>query len=272
MTRISWIALFVVAASVTSAQQTSPSTEHTITIELQPKTPLNDNATLVSAVNSSYYHPDAMSNLACDLTLDWPGFLAAFKTDVPPERMKVFQSLKMRVNAQRGKTAELTFDWAGGNPNGGQEQVESGLKQMVGGFFQSYWSLAAATLLGNPTEIIKTEPAQDGSLKIYVSGGGASTVVTVDKQFSPTTFVVDMQSMKINMGLRYISSPQPATGDLRRLTGIDVDEQLGASNIKAGIEFDYQSAGEFFVPQHVLFNVPGAYSAKMEFSSCTATK
>lgn len=272
MTRISWIVLFIAAASVSSAQQAPSSTEHTFTIQLQPKTPFNDHATLASAVNDSYYQPDSLSNLACGIDVDWPIFFNTLKVEVPPERLKIVEALKIRVNAQRGKIAEVTFDWAGGTPNGGQEQIESGLKQMVGGFFQFYWSLAAATFLQNPSEINKTEQIPYGALKIYTSGGGANTVISVDKDFSPTNLTVDAPSMKINMDMQYHPSPKPAPGDRRRLSNIDVDEQIGTSNIKAGIGFDYQSAGDFFVPQHILFNVPGAYSVKMTLSSCTASK
>jgi hypothetical protein len=273
MTRIvSLFFLLAPGAVVAQAQQAPASTEHTVTIQLQPKTPLNDNATLVSAINASYYHPDALSSVACDIDVDWPVFFHTLKVEVPPERMKTIQALKIHMNAQRGKTAEVAFDWADGTPNGGQEQIESGLKQMVGGFFQFYWSMAAATFLQNPSEITKTEQIPYGALKIYTSSGETSTVIAVDKYFSPTNLVVEAPSMKINLDMQYLPSPKPTSGDLRRLSNIDVDEQIGASNIKAGIGFDYQSAGDFFVPQHILFNVPGAYSIKMALSNCTPSK
>jgi len=257
---------------VSPAQQTPPPTEHTTTIQLQPKTPLNDKTTLISSINGSYYHPDSMTSLGCDVSVDWPAFFTALKMEVPQERLKTIQGLKMRMKAQRDKAVELTFDWTGGAPTGGQEQLESGLKQMLGGFFQFYWSMAASPLIAKPSEITKTEPIAGAGMNIYTSGGGGTTVTTVDKDYTPTHFAVDTPAMKGSIDAHYLPSPSPVAGDLRRISSMNLTEQIGTSHMDIAFDIDYQSVDDFNVPKHVGFDVSGAYSIKLELSGCTVSK
>ena len=67
----------------------------------------------------------------------------------------------------------------------------------------------------------------------------------------------------------YLPSPHPVPGDLRRISGIDVDEHIGASTRKVSRHLDYQPLDTYFVPRNVSFDVIGAYTMAMNYSGCT---
>jgi hypothetical protein len=271
MPRILLLLLFFMDLNVVLAQQVATTAGSSKTVKAPAAALPADTAKLVETIRGSYYHPDTMSTLDCDVSVDWPAFFSSLKTELPADRMKTIQGLKIRARASRGKITDLTFDWSGG-PLDNKDQFENGLKQMIGGFYQIYWNVVSSSLIGTAAELNKIEPMPDGGTKVYTSSSNMSLIITVDKSDTPTHFVLDSPALKGKIDARYLPSPNPTPGDLRRISGMDLTEQIGTSTINLGLGLDYQTVDEFYVPRHVSFDISGAYSLKMELSSCSASR
>jgi hypothetical protein len=229
-----------------------------------------DPAKLLEVIRDSYYHPDDLSSLDCAVSVDWVAFFGSSKVSLSDDRMKVLQGLKVHSHALRGKPTELTFDWSAGLLTT-KDQMESGLKQMVGGFYQMYWSMIAKGLVTNGNDLKKIEPLPDGSANVDMSGDGMNLVITVSKDGSPTHWVLDSPAMKGTIDPQFTASPNPVPGDLRRISSMKVVEHIGESNINVDLSLDYQEINGLFVPKSVSFGVVGAYTIPMEFSGCSGT-
>jgi len=112
----------------------------------------------------------------------------------------------------------------------------------------------------------------DGTMKAQVSQTHGSTEITLDKDRIPIHYAIQNPDVNVTMDAQYTPSPKPAPGDLRRLTELDVTQQRGTSTARYEAILDYQPVGEFYVPQHVTFNVIGSFSVGMDFSGCSASK
>jgi hypothetical protein len=232
--------------------------------------PARDSKALAKNLLESYYHPDHLSSISCDVSIDWPALFQAVKADVHPERLAALQGLKIRSKAVRGQAPQLTLDW-GDKSLDTKEQMENGLKDMIGGFYRAYWPMLASPLVKSSAEFSKVEPLADGSSDIYESDGNMSVVIRVDREGVPVHYSLDGPAMKGTIEARYAPSPQPRAGDMRRISSLSLSEQIGNSNMNVAIDLDYQSVDGFNIPQHVSFGLPGAYSVKMDFSGCTVT-
>ena len=271
MPRILLLLLFCIDMNVLFAQQASTTANDSQPVKIPVAALPVDAAKLVETIRGSYYHPDTLSTLDCDVSIDWPAFFSSLKVKLPEDRMKTIQGVKIQARASRGKMADLTFDWSGGTLDN-KDQFENGLKQMVGGFYQIYWNMVSSSLIGTAAELNKIEPMPEGGAKIYMSSPSMSLIVTVDKSDTPTRFVLDSPALKGTIDARYTPSPNPTPGDLRRISGMDLTEHIGTSTMNLGLGLDYQAVDRFFVPRHVSFDVSGAYSLKMELSGCSVTK
>jgi hypothetical protein len=271
MYRKIFFSLLLAGAASLGAQQFASTPPKSGTVAASTGTLPSDPAKLVNAVNASYYHPNDLSSLDCDVSIDWPAFLSARKMTPAADRLAAMQGLKMHSRALRGKPPEITFDWAAG-PLDTKEQIEDGMRQMIGGYYQMYWSLFASSLMGGPAEIQKFEPLPDGTGKIYTSSQGTNVVFTINGEGMPTHYVLDSAEMKGTMDLQYTPSPHPAPGDLHRISGIYVDEQIGSSAMKVNVSVDYQAVDTFYVPRKATFELVGAYSIKLTFSGCSASR
>ena len=263
---------FVFAACLAAAQDQSKTPPDSDSDKIPVRNLPIDPAKLADAVRNSYYHPDSLAGLECAVTLDWSALLKAMKADPEPERMKIIDGLKVRSHATRNKETEVTFNWTGGDPPSGKDHIEGGIKQMVSGFYQMYWPMIAASSLPAGAVFSKIEPLEDGNTKAYTSGGGFTTEMVLDKDELPTHYSVENPAMTGTIDAHYTPSPKPVPGDLRRITELDVTQQMGTSTINVDVILDYQAVDEFFVPQHVTFDVVGAFSIGMDFSACSATK
>lgn len=269
MTRMQLILLLVFGANLTFAQQLPTSTTNAQVAVLPQGSLPYDPAKVAESIRGSYYHPDDLAGLDCSVSVDWTTLFSAMKATVPADRMKVLQGLKIRSHAMRGKVPELTFDWSGG-PLDTKDQVEGGFKQMASGFYQMYWSLIASPVVSKASDFTRIEPLPNGELNVVSTSPNMNVVVTLDKEFTPTHYVLDGTAMKGTFDLHYVVPPNPVPGDLRRISSMLVSEQIGTSNFNVDVELDYQPAGKFNVPQHVTFSLIGAYSVKMDFEDCSA--
>lgn len=271
MLRLLLISLLAVGANLLVAQQpgaTSPKSETT----RLPAGALQDNpAAVFAAIRNSYYHPDELSGLDCTISVDWPAFFSALKLNPAADRLKAIQGLKIRSQATREKKPEVTFDWADGSLDN-KEQFEDGLKQMLGGFHQVYWSMVASSPISNAAELTKIEPLPDGKVKAYISSQNINLVITTDKDRAPTHYTLNSPAMNGTIDFHYSASPKPVPGDLRRISSMDISEQIGNSTINVKLSLDYQAADGFYIPKHVSYDVGGAYSLSMDFSGCSVSK
>jgi hypothetical protein len=99
-----------------------------------------------------------------------------------------------------------------------------------------------------------------------------NVVLTVDKTHLPIHYSIETPAMKGAMDAHYTPSPNPATGDLNRLTNLKANEQIGTSTMNLEVRLDYQSVSGFHIPHNVAFVLGPSFSVQMEFSNCTVTK
>ena len=252
------------------AQQPGTTSPKSQTNGTATQTRSSDLAIAADAIRESYYHPDDMSDLNCSVSVDWPAFLASTKLNPSAERLKAIQDLKIRSQSIRGNSPNITFEWVGTLDS--KEQLENGLKQMLGGFYQMYWSLVATPPIHSAAEITKMESLADGGAQVYSSSQDIKVVITVNKENTPTHYTLDSPTLKGTIDLRYVPAPTPIPGDLRRISSVDVSEHIGTSVINVKLDLDYQAVDGFYVPAHVSYDVGGALSVSMKFSDCSATK
>lgn len=236
-----------------------------------PHTKLSAQAKKLTAkVLASYYHPDNLPGLECDVTPDWPAFFSSAKVMVPPDRMQAIQAMKVHVRSVRGQAPELTFNWTQARPpNAGQ--IETSLKQMIGGFYNIYWPLFASPAIKFPSLISKIERQPDGTMKVYESDPNAYVVMTVDKDGTPIHYTMQSPAMNGAVDPHYTRTPHPARGDRRRITSVEATQHAGASTTRVQVSVDYQPMGSYFVPRRVSYGLVGAYTMTMKFSGCSVT-
>jgi hypothetical protein len=271
MPRLLIILILAFCADFLAGQQPAPPSPKSETTDLTAGVPSFDAATMAAAVRGSYYHPDKMSGLNCTISVDWPAFFSALKQNPAADRLKAIQDLKIKTQAAREKKPEVTFEWAGGALNN-KEQFEDGLKEMLGGFYQIYWSMVASSPVDSAAEITKIEPLPNGEVKVYFSSPNTNLVITADRERTPTHYRLDSPAMNGTIDLRYVASPKPVPGDLRRISSMDLSEQIGNSTMNVTLDLDYQAVDEFYIPKHVSFGIAGAYSLSMDLSGCSVSK
>jgi hypothetical protein len=271
MLRLVLISLLALGANLLAAQQPASSPPKSETTKLPAAAAPYDPATVAAAIRDSYYHPDTLSGLDCSISVDWPAFFAAVKLNPTADRLKAIQGLKTRSRAARDKKPEIAFDWAGG-PLDNKEQLEDGLKQMLGGFYQTYWNLVASSPIGSAAELAKIEPLPDGGVKVYTSSQNINVVVTADKESTPTHYTLDTSAMRGTIDVQYAASPRPVPGDLRRISSMDLVEQIGTSTMNVKLSLDYQAVDGIYIPSHVSYTMVGAYSLSIDFSGCSVSK
>ncbi len=260
MTSSLLILLLVLGADLLVAQQPATTSPKSETTRLTAGTLSSDPATVAAAIRNSYYHPDELSGFDCSVSLDWPVFFSALKLNPAADRLKAIQGLKIRSRAVRGKKPEITFEWAGGSLDT-KEQLEGGLKQMLEGFYQIYWPMVASSPISNAADLSKIEPLPDGGIKAYTSSQNVNLVIITDMEGTAAHYTMNSPPMNGTIDLHYIPSPKQIPGDLRRISSMDLSEQIGTSALNVKLSLDYQAVDGVYIPSHVSFALVGAYSA-----------
>jgi PBP1b-binding outer membrane lipoprotein LpoB len=89
-----------------------------------------DSDKLADAMRDSYYHPDNLAALECNVSFDWSGVLHALKIDLlETEQAKIVDGLKVRTRAARNEATEVTLTWTGGEPPENKARIESAIKK-----------------------------------------------------------------------------------------------------------------------------------------------
>lgn len=270
MPRKSVLSLLLLTATISGAQQaatTTPKSGPTASsVDALPRDP----AKMAVLIDASYYRPEELSSVDCDISMDWAALFTAMKQTPPPDRLVALQALKIHSHAVRGREDQITFDWPDAEI-AGKDQIEGGLKQTLSGYYQMYWPLLASSLFKDAQDLNKIEPLPDGSANVYVGGDGNHLIITVDQKARPVHWVLDSAAMKGIIDPEFSPSPNPKPGDLSRISGLRVVENIGSSSMNVKVDMDYQLVDKFYLPRNVSFGIVGAYALKMEFTSCTET-
>jgi tetratricopeptide (TPR) repeat protein len=218
---------------------------------------------VASAIRDSYYHPNGISGLDCNVSIDWQGIFTALNVQAPADSLAKLNGLKIQSKTTRGEAPEVTFDWSAG-PLDSTADLEEALRQAVGSFYQMYWFFLASSPIGNAADITRIEPLPDGGARVYAVSQNVSVIITVDREWTPTRFAVNSPAMQGTIAPHY-------TGDPRRVSSMDLSEQIGVSTLNVELNVDYQALGKSYVPQQVSFNIEGHKIMIMNFTSCSAT-
>lgn len=262
MLRQSLLFLYLSGANLLVAQQpaTAPPSEMTpIPVAGLPYDP----AKVAGAIRDSYYHPDGISGLDCNVSVDWQGIFTALNVQPPADFLAKLSGLKIQSKTTRGEAPGVTFDWSAGSLDSTAE-LEEALRQMVGSFYQMYWFFLASSPIGNAADITRIEPLPDGGAWVYAVSQNVSVIITVDREWTPTRFAVNSPAMQGTIDPHY-------AGDPRRVSSMDLSEQTGASTLNIKLTVDYQDLGNSYVPQQVSFNIEGHTFMIMNFTNCSAT-
>jgi hypothetical protein len=246
----------------------SPKSKNANAEQKSPEASLPNLQKFADSVNGSYYHPDLLPGLQCTVAVDWSDLFNSAKVKVPQERMHAIDGAQIQFKTLRNKPPEFTFSWLNGPPDT-RDQLEGGIRQMVGGFYQSYWSLVASPPIPKASEISRVEPQPDGTTKIYESDPNNKVVIDLDQHDTPTHYAFDTPAFKGTIDIKYADSSTPVPGDLRRISSFHVMANVGASSFNVGVDLDYQQVEGYFVPRRVTYNLVGAYSVSMEFVGCS---
>lgn len=224
---------------------------------------------LSDKILGSYYHPDNLSGLECNVTSNWPEFFKSNNMMVTQDQAQALEALNIHVRAVRDEAPQIRFDWTRGKIPGA-DKVEALLRRTITQFYQVYWTMLASPAVKYAAVISKIEPQPDGSTKVYESDPNAYVVMTVARDGTPTHYV--MQSPGVNgvVDTQYQRSPHPRAGDRRRISQVEVSERSGAASMNIRVGVDYQPLRDYFVPKNVSFTQIGAYTVTMQFSGCVA--
>ena len=219
-------------------------------------------------VDASYYHPDMLAGMACKVVVDFEGLLKQVQSSSDTAK---FDGAAITVAAMRGQSPTTNVSWPNPAP-AGKEPIESGVKQMLGGFFQMYWQFAGSSLAPRPGEKFETESLPGGGHIFRSRGRNEIFTLAVDREETPTEGVLGGTELNARFRFHFSPPPNPIPGDLRRLTSLEFAEQIGTTTVNGGISMDYQTVDGLHIPRHVSFGIGGAYSVEMEFQQCTVAK
>jgi hypothetical protein len=231
-----------------------------------------DSAKLRADIDASYYHPDALAGLDCDVAIDFSEAAKQIGQSLPDETKKALRGLTIRAHAIQGEAPRIDFAWSSGSP-ATKEKLETSVRQALTGFYQMYWAIFGPqpmTRLNGAN--LKIETFAEGGHMLRVNEQSAVTTLEVDRDNVPSKISVDAPAMKAAFEFHFEPSPSPIPGDLRRLVLLDASQQIGTSNMNARVSMDYQTVERFQVPRHVSFGVGGAFFLRMEFLGCSVVK
>jgi hypothetical protein len=247
------------AASCAWSQAAAPSGTKTAGARSDslPKDPV----ALVQAVRTSTYHPDGLMLIECDARVDW---MAALKgVSASASDLRPLTGLLVHVRSVRDQPAVVSFDWQGGVVSE-QAHTEKTIKQILAGFFTGYWRWVASPLLDGETRPERVDSLPDGSVRLWSAQRGRQTELLVNADGTPLQFSEAAGADKAAVDFSYKATPHPGPGDLRRITGVMLDLERGASSVKLEWTLDYQDVNGFSIPKNV---TAGAWGGSKRFAA-----
>jgi hypothetical protein len=239
-------------------------------IAQQPSATTADALKLAADMRASYYHPDALRGLDCFVTLDFDNIFKQLGQPISPEALRAANGVAIRTHAMRGQKPEVDLIW-GQSASPARESLESAVRQLLGSVFGMYWTFIVSPLRPSPSDNIHVEAGTGGG-HTFVDNGNIRIRVEADRDNVPGRFQFETQVSKITLEAHYSPSPNPAPGDLRRMTSVDQSQQIGTSVTRVRLALDYQEVDGINIPHHVSYGVGGAFAVPVEFSGCSVTK
>ena len=222
---------------------------------------------LASEIRNSYYHPDGLTGLDCTVVADWD--IIAKKTGIAEsgDRSKMLKGLIVNAHALRNRPVIVDIDWTNGSFSN-KKVTEDELRTVIGRYFQMYWPFAGAAITPQPSDSIKAESRLGGGYILESTVGRKKLVTEVGEDRTPVRIIIDSPVLKGTITPSFSPSPQAVPGDLRRMTALDVAQQIGTQVFNLQMTMDYQTINGFHVPRHVAFAIEGALSMNLEFAAC----
>ena len=258
------------AGCTLNAQQVALPSPASQTIKLPSGSLPVDFEKLSRQISDSYYHPDELTGMDCSVSIDWVAMFASMKVEPTNERLKMLQGMTVQVHAVRDKPAELHFAWSNDELST-RDQLETGAKQMISGFYEMYWSFSSPGMIPRPIQIKRVEN-RIAETVVSFNDHGTDTSVTVNKDFVPVHYTIDSAAMKGSLDPVFVPSPAPVPGDLRRMRSVHLVNQIGSSTFDVNVAMEYQTIGGFNIPSRATMELTGAYSVPMVFSACSVSR
>jgi hypothetical protein len=268
---ISLAALLALSGIFAAAQQAANPAGFSSASEPHLTAPKVDGAKVLAGVSASHYHPDDLTEMDCGAVIDWESVMKQLKQTGAPDRMKVLDGMNVELRAQRNKPAMVRVTWANGEPTN-KQTIEQGSQQMLGGFFQMYWTVFASALKPSQASSMHIDPRDDGGYAIHNATNSTEFGFNVDRELVPTKVYVKSPSMNVDSTLTFTPAPDPVPGDLRWLTHIDSTITVGTNVTNSTFDIEYQTLGGFHVPKRISIGVGGAYTVPIELIGCSVSR
>ncbi|HYA17237.1 MAG TPA: hypothetical protein VEF06_07215 [Bryobacteraceae bacterium] len=255
MRTVRWSILFLACAFSVTAQQA----------------PLEgpERQAVLRQLDASYYHPDNLASIECNVGLDFSSVIAALGGNA--DAAKSLSGISIKVKAARGEITKLEVSWPP-DTKLNKEQMQQSLQQMVGGFFQMYWSVFAASIVTPPADAVSIEPRAGGGYTMHQRSNNMDTLASLDQDFLPNQLELHSAVMNGTMDFHFSASENPQPGDLRRITGLDVSQQVASSSMQIKIDLDYQRVDGLAIPHRVSMGLGRGMTVGMELTGCSVSR
>jgi hypothetical protein len=188
---------------------------------------------------------------------------------ISPDAINAANAVTIQVHSNRGQTAWVAYSFSKKN-NPRQDNLESAVTRLVRSIFGIYWTFINAPLKPLPSDPIHVEPKVGGGY-VFLDEGPIRIRVEADQEHLPVRFELETSLTKTILTPHYEPSPNPVSGDLRRIIAVDQLQITGTNRTAARLDLDYQDVDGFHIPHHASFSVGGVFTAPLEFAGCSVT-
>lgn len=222
-------------------------------------------AARLSAARAQYYTPTAngLNSFHCNVSIDWKDLLTRFGGKEVPDNapyLLYLKSVHLSVSDDLQGKGGLEWTEPGPPPEGtadGEGKMRDGMKQMVGGFFQSWNAYMNGSMVPVADPASTVTPDGDGLHLHAVSEG-----VTLDEHFDKTNTLdlthVVTPAMDVTAYPTYSSTPdglivtsirsivkQPPTATPTEITMSTTYATVATFQIPATMRFEIKNVGTF---------------------------
>jgi hypothetical protein len=216
-------------------------------------------------VRALYLTGPIPSSISCDVAVDWDAFFKELKveqTDEVKARLQKFKAIQMHVVSRDATHTDVTI--TGADPS--ISTVSDGLRQQLGGFFQTYRSLGFAQFLGEKSKPFQLTSNTNG-YEVTSGSEDSKSAVEIDKAFLVTQFSFVSPQMNAVMKPKF----QAGSNGLLRLSSIDETIDMGATKMVVNFGWDYQKIDGYDIPQHLHIALPGSFAFDYTLTGCKVT-
>lgn len=219
-----------------------------------------DRKRIATAVSASYYHPDQLQGMECDLGVD-PVELAR-RGNLPAGTS--LEGTTIHVRAIRGisPNAQIRYPVV----KASLDQVNRFLTQAIGTFFDVYW-MAAASSVALPADSFFDVTDRDGGGYLLKIEGDNRTTLETDANYVPIKRATEYALMNRHGVLDLVVE----TNAPRRVRSVTFDLQNGSYKLKGKIGMDYQSVDGIHIPKHATVSASGP-ALRIDLNGCTVRK